>query len=133
MSKHGIEADIVKIEVIEKLHPPVSVKGVQSFLGHAGFYCRFIKDFTKIAKILCALLEKEIPFNFDACCLHDFEMLKIWQVEAPTLISPDWELPLEQICDASDVALGVVLGKHREKVFHCIYYASKALDATQCN
>ena len=73
VSGKGLQVDRAKIETIEKLPPPVSGKGVRSFLGHAGFYRRFIKDFSKIAKPLSQLLEKEIPFNFDDACLHAFE------------------------------------------------------------
>jgi len=64
-STKGIEVDQAKIEVIEKLPPPINIKGVRSFLGHAGFYRRFIKDFLKISKPFCNLLVKENDFNFD--------------------------------------------------------------------
>jgi len=64
ISAKGIEVDQAKIKVIEKLPPPVNVKGVRSFLGHAGFYRHFIKDFSKISKPLCNLLLKENDFNF---------------------------------------------------------------------
>ncbi len=64
ISEKGIEVDKAKIEVIEKLPPPTSVKGIRSFLGHAGFYRRFIKDFSKISKPLSNLLMKDCPFNF---------------------------------------------------------------------
>ena len=76
VSEKGIEVDKVKIEVIEKLPPPTSVKGIRSFLGHAGFYRRFIKDFSKIAKPLTNLLSKDIPFEFSDECLSAFHMLK---------------------------------------------------------
>ena len=69
ISAKGIEVDRAKIEVIEKLPPPTSVKAVRSFLGHAGFYRRFIKDFSKITKPLCNLLLKDVPFNFTNECL----------------------------------------------------------------
>ncbi|XP_070008462.1 uncharacterized mitochondrial protein AtMg00860-like [Nicotiana sylvestris] len=59
ISKNGIEVDKAKIEVISKLPPPTSVKGVRSFLGHTGFYGRFIKDFFKVVNPLCKLLEKD--------------------------------------------------------------------------
>ena len=58
ISRKGLEVDRAKIETIEKLPPPTLVKGVRSFLGHAGFYRRFIKDFSKISKPLSKLLEK---------------------------------------------------------------------------
>jgi len=106
---------------------------VRSFLGHAGFYRRFIKDFSKIARPMCSLLEKEMKFGFDEQCMQAFEALKKQLIEAPILTSPNWELPFELICDASDVAVGAVLGQRKEKVFHSIYYASKTLDAAQTN
>ena len=76
ISSRGIKVDKAKVEVIEKLPPPVNVKGIKSFLGHAGFYRRFIKDFSKIAKPLSNLLVKDVEFNFDAKCLEAFERLK---------------------------------------------------------
>ena len=57
--------DQSKISIIKTLAPPTTVKGIRSFLGHAGFYRRFIKDFSKIARPLCRLLEKDTRFNFD--------------------------------------------------------------------
>ena len=76
ISGKGIQVDKAKIEVIEKLPPPINVKGVRSFLGHAGFYRRFIKDFSKIAKPLCNLLVKENDFVFDDQCLESFSIIK---------------------------------------------------------
>ena len=72
ISTRGIEVDRAKIEAIEKLPPPSSVKGIISFLGHAGFYRRFSKDFSQIAKPLSNLLVEGIPFEFDSQCLHAF-------------------------------------------------------------
>ncbi|GKB84648.1 reverse transcriptase domain-containing protein, partial [Tanacetum coccineum] len=68
ISKSGIEVDKAKVDVIAKLPRPTSVKGVQSFLGHAGFYRRFIQDFSKIARPMTHLLEKETPFIFSKEC-----------------------------------------------------------------
>ncbi|PPY74832.1 hypothetical protein, partial [Escherichia coli] len=78
-----------------QLPPPTSVRAVRSFLGHAGFYRRFIKDFSKIARPLTQLLVKDIPFEFDDDCLRAFELLKEKLTTAPIMVSPDWELPFE--------------------------------------
>ena len=133
ISYKGIEVDKAKVEVIEKLPPPVNVKGVRSFLGHAGFYRRFIKDFSKITKPLSNLLVKDNPFEFDAKCLEAFETLKRKLVSAPIIVAPDWSLEFELMCDASDYALGAVLGQRRSKIFHAIHYASKVLNDAQIN
>ncbi|PIN12235.1 DNA-directed DNA polymerase [Handroanthus impetiginosus] len=133
VSNRGIEIDKAKLETIEKLPPPTSVKGVRSFLGHAGFYRRFIKDFSKISKPLCNLLEKDIPFKFDDACLSAFNDLKGRLISAPIITVPDWTFPFELMCDASDFAIGVVLGQRKDKIFRSIYYASKTLNDAQLN
>ncbi|GAU34191.1 hypothetical protein TSUD_162920 [Trifolium subterraneum] len=134
ISSKGIEVDKAKIEVIEKLPPPVNVKGIRSFLGHAGFYRRFIKDFSKIAKPLSNLLNKDKPFDFDNSCLIAFEELKKQLTAAPIIIAPDWTLNFELMCDASDYAVvGAVLGQRKNKIFHAIHYASKVLNDAQIN
>ena len=69
VSKSGLEVDKSMVEAIEKFPPPISVKGVCSFLGHTGFYRRFIKDFFKIARPICGLLEKEVKFDSNRLCL----------------------------------------------------------------
>ena len=79
----------VKIETIKKLPPPTTVKGVRSFLGHAGFYRRFIKDFSKISKPLCNLLEKRVVFEFNDECLRAFNQLKEKLVTAPIVVAPN--------------------------------------------
>ena len=76
MSERGIEVDRAKIEVIEQLPPPVNIRGIRSFLGHAGFYRRFIKDFSHISRPLTNLLAKDVPFEFDDACLKSFNILK---------------------------------------------------------
>ena len=75
ISEHGIEVDKATGEVIEKLPPPANVKGIISFLGHAGFYRHFVKDFSKIAKPLSNLLNKEVSFHFDKLCYEAFVTL----------------------------------------------------------
>lgn len=89
ISTQGIEVDKVKIQVIEKLQPPTSVKGIRSFLGHAGFYRRFIQDFSKITKPLCNLLENDVPFLFSEECLVAFNTLKEKLTSAPVIVAPD--------------------------------------------
>ncbi|XP_021731509.1 uncharacterized protein LOC110698397 [Chenopodium quinoa] len=89
VSNKGIEVDRAKIEVIERLPPPNSVKGVQSFLGHAGFYRRFIKDFSKIARPLTELLAKDVPFVFSDACLEAFDRLKEALITAPVMQPSD--------------------------------------------
>ena len=90
VSSRGISVDHAKVDVIEKLPPLSNVKGVRSFLGHAGFYRRFIKDFSKIAKPLCNLLVKDAHFEFDGECLQAFNSLKEKLVFAPMIIAPIW-------------------------------------------
>ncbi|KAM6587228.1 uncharacterized protein LOC133038234 [Cannabis sativa] len=128
ISKAGIEVDKAKVSTIENLPPPVSVKGVRSFLGHAGFYRRFIKDFSKISKPLSSLLVNGVPFEFGEDCLKAFQILKEKLITAPIVTSPNWELPFELMCDASDYAIGAVLGQRVDRVFHTIYYASRTLN-----
>ena len=113
--------------------PPTTVKGIRSFLGHAGFYRRFIKDFSKIARPLCILLEKDNKFCFDESCQEAFEEIKFRLVEAPIMAKQDWNKEFEIMCDASDFAMGVVLGQKDEKVFKTIYYASKTFNEAQEN
>ena len=133
VSKRGIEVDRDKIEVIEQLPPPTNVKGVRSFLGHAGFYRHFIKDFSHIARPLINLLTKDAPFEFDDECLNAFQILKKALISAPIIQPPDWSLPFEIMCVASDYAVGVVLGKTKDKKHHAIAYASKTLTGPQLN
>ncbi|XP_012435462.1 uncharacterized protein LOC105762096 [Gossypium raimondii] len=116
ISQRGMEANIAKIEVIEKFPPPTSVKGIRSFLGHAGFHRRFIEDFSKISKPLCTFLEQNRPFNFDEQCLAAFEKLKKKLITAPIVVALDWTLPFELMCDASDYAVGAMLGQRKDKI-----------------
>ncbi|KAL4281752.1 hypothetical protein GQ457_03G018580 [Hibiscus cannabinus] len=133
ISSKGMEVDKAKIEVIRKLPPPTTVKGIRSFLGHAGFYRRFIEDFSKITKPLCSLLEQGRPFEFNKDCTKAFNLLKQKLVTAPIVEPPDWKLPFELMCDASDYAVGAVLGQRKGKIVHPIYYASKILNNAKVN
>nr|GEW36559.1 reverse transcriptase domain-containing protein [Tanacetum cinerariifolium] len=106
ISKNGIKVDKAKVEVIAKLPHPTTVKGIHSFLGHAGFYRRCIKDFSKIARPMTRLLEKDTSFFFSKECVEAFQTLKRKLTEAPILIAPYWDLTFELMCDASDFAIG---------------------------
>nr|GEV01199.1 reverse transcriptase domain-containing protein [Tanacetum cinerariifolium] len=106
ISKNGIEVDKAKVDVIAKLPHPTTIKGIRSFFGHAGFYRRFIQEFSKIARPMTRLLEKDTSFFFSNECIEAFQTLKKKLTEAPILVAPDWDLPFELMCDASDFAIG---------------------------
>ncbi|GJU43664.1 reverse transcriptase domain-containing protein [Tanacetum coccineum] len=129
--KKGIKVDKANVDVIAKLPHPTTVKGVQSFLGHGGFYRQFIKDFSKISRPMTHLLEKNTPFIFSDECIQAFQTLKKKLTEAPILIAPDWDLHFELMCDANDFAIGVVLGQRNEKYFSPIHYASKTMNEVE--
>ncbi|GJZ96865.1 reverse transcriptase domain-containing protein [Tanacetum coccineum] len=131
ISGAGIEVDRAKIDVIAKLPYPTNVKGVRSFLGHAGFYRRFIKDFSMISKPMTQLLMKDAKFDFSDDCKKAFNILKEKLTTAPIIISPDWNAPFELMCDASDFAVGAVLGQRIDGKFKPIYYANKTLNNAQ--
>ncbi|XP_075080317.1 uncharacterized protein LOC142165838 [Nicotiana tabacum] len=102
ISKQCIEVDRAKIKIISKIPPSTSVKGIRSFLGHADFYRRFIKHFSKIANPMCKLLEKDEKFVFEEKCLKAFEELKQKLTTTPIIVTPDWSIPFELMCDTSD-------------------------------
>ncbi|GJV28435.1 reverse transcriptase domain-containing protein [Tanacetum coccineum] len=133
ISGKGIEVDKAKMDVIAKLPYPTNVKGVRSFLGHAGFYRRFIKDFSMISKPMTHLLMKDAKFDFSNDCKKEFNNLKEKLTTAPIIISPDWNVPFELMYDASDFAVGAVLGQRIGGKFKPIYYATKTLNDAQAH
>ena len=133
ISAAGLEVDQAKVSIIKTLLPPITVKGIRSFLGHAGFYRRFIRDFSKIAKPLCRLLEKDAKFNFDESYQSSSEKIKSRLVEAPIMAKPDRTKEFEIMCDVSDYAMGAVLGQKTDKMFRAIYYANKTFNEAQEN
>ena len=128
ISTAGLEVDQVKIAVIKTLMPPTTVNDIRSFLGHAGFYRRFIKDFSKISRPLCRLLEKDAKFDFEESYRVAFEEIKSILVSTPIMLTPDWNNGFESMCDANDYAMGAVLGHRTNKIFKAIYYASKTFN-----
>ena len=129
----GLEVDQAKVSIIRNLMPPTTVKGIRCFLGHAGFYRRFIRDFSKLARPLCRLPEKDTELYFDESCQNAFEEIKFKLVEAPIMAKPDWNREFEIMCDVSDFAMGAVLGQKDEKMFKAVYYASKTFNEAQEN
>jgi len=100
---------------------PSSVKQVRSFLGHADFYRRFIKDFRKVARPLANLLTKDAPFVIDESCVKAFEKLRSLLVSAPIVQPPNFSLPFEIMCDAFDFAIAAILGQRLNRMLHVIY------------
>ena len=133
ISSRGIEVNKAKIELISKLPSPTNVKTVRQFLGHAIFYRRFIKDFSKIAKPLYKMLEKDAKFAWDKDCQKSFEELRSHLTTAPIVRAPNWLLPFEVMCDASDLAIVAVLGQREGGKPYVVYYASKTLNEAQRN
>ncbi|GJW01376.1 putative nucleotidyltransferase, ribonuclease H [Tanacetum coccineum] len=131
ISGSGNKVDKAKIDVIAKLPYPTNVKGVRSFLGHAGFYHSFIKDFFMISKPMTQLLLKDARFDFSDDCKKAFNILKEKLTTAPIIISPDWNIPFELMCNAIDFAVGTVLGQRIDGKFKPIYYASNILNNAQ--
>ena len=109
------------------------MKTVRQFLSHAGFYRRFINDFSKIAKPLYKLLEKDAKFVWETDCQESCEELKSHLTTAPIVRAPNWQFPFKVMCDASDLAIGAVLGQREDGKPHVVYYASKTLNEAQRN
>ncbi|CAM8877841.1 unnamed protein product [Rhodiola kirilowii] len=129
----GIKVDKAKIDLILTLPYPSTVRDIKSFLGHAGFYRRFIKDFSKKALPLSNLMQKDVPFEFTDACKEAFDELKQALTSTAIIRAPDWDQPFEIMCDASDYVVGAVLGQRMDKKPVVIYYASRTLDAAQRN
>ncbi|RDX87014.1 Retrovirus-related Pol polyprotein from transposon 17.6, partial [Mucuna pruriens] len=123
VSNRGIEVDKSKIDIITSLPNPIFVREVRSFLGHARFYRRFIKNFSKIALSLSKLLQKD--------------ELKNHLTSALILQAPNWDYLFELMCDASNSAFGAVLGQRAragaDKQVNVITYAFRTMDPTQLN
>ena len=129
----GFEVDQAKVYVIKTLLSPTIVKWIRIFLGHAEFYRRFIKDFSKTLRPLCKLLKKDVKFYFDESCSSAFEDIKFRLIIASILVALDWNKEFEIMCDASDYAMGAILGQRTEKIFRAIYYANKTFNEAQEN
>lgn len=108
ISKKGIKVDKVTVDLIVNLPPPKNVRDIRSFLRHAGFYRRLIKNFSKIAQPLTNFQAKDVSFVFIPECLNAFKLLTEL-ISTPIINVPDWSQPFKLMCDATDYVIGAVL------------------------
>ena len=109
ISREGIAVDPTKVVTVSNWEAPTSVAEIRSFLGLAGYYRRFIENFSKIAKPMTELLKKDTKFKWTKECEASFQELKKRLVTAPVLILPDQRKDYQVYCDASRRGLGAVL------------------------
>eukprot|EP00253_Pinus_taeda_P026016 PITA_26016 len=122
ISSQGIQVDPSKIQVIENLPIPKTQTEVRSFLGHAGYYRRFIKKNSKIASPLFVLLMKNAEFKWINLCEKTFDALKHQLSTTPILRGLDWALPFHISTDALVTAIGAVLGQQENHLPYAIYF-----------
>jgi hypothetical protein len=123
ISKDGISVDPRNVQEVMDWKPPKSVHQIRSFLGLAGYYRRFIPDFSRIAKPMTELLKKGVKFVWSEACEKAFHSLRQHLTSAPVLVQLDNSKPFEVFCDASGTGLGCVLMQEGR----VIAYASRAL------
>jgi hypothetical protein len=133
ISSSGITVDPAKIQIIINLPEPINQKDVRSFLGYAGYYRRFIENFSKIALPLFKLLAKDIHFHWNTNCQNAFQKLKDKLSTTPILRGPNWALPFHISTDASDTAIGASLGQKENLMTYAIYFISKNLTPAELN
>jgi len=90
--KDGIKVDMAKIKIILDLKPPTNPKQIRVFLGHTGYYRKFIRHYSDITFPLNELLRHDVEFNWTKDCNESFERLKRSLVEAPILKFPNWSI-----------------------------------------
>jgi hypothetical protein len=123
LSAEGVAVDPSKVKDILNWNPPRTVHQVRSFLGMAGYYCRFIPDFSRISKPITELLKTQVKFVWSPECDKAFHTLKKFLTTAPILAQPDIEKPFDVYCDASGTGIGCVLMQEGRM----IAYASRQL------
>ncbi|CAM8950965.1 unnamed protein product [Rhodiola kirilowii] len=128
VSQEGIEVDKSKIDLIKTLPYPSTVRDSQSFLGHGGFLPTIHQGLLQKGVASIHSSSKEVPFEFTNACKEAFNELKKALTTTPIIQTPDWKKPFEIMCDASDFAVGAVLGQKIDKKAGVIYYASRTLD-----
>ena len=133
ISADGIQLDPSKIRVIENISTLGTQKEVHIFLGHDRYYIRFIEKFSKLASPLFTLLMKDVKFIWNDECQTTFTELKKRMSTTPILRGANWVLPFHISSDASDTAIGAVLGQQDGQVPYSIYYVSKNLASAELN
>eukprot|EP00253_Pinus_taeda_P012524 PITA_12524 len=133
MSQRGLQVDPNKVVVIQWVPPPQKVRDVNSFLGLARYYRRFIKDFSKLTSPLFGLLGKDVEFIWTSNCQEALDALKGKLVTFPILRGPNWALPFHIHTYASNKAIGAALGQVEEKLPYAIYFVSKNLSKAELN
>jgi hypothetical protein len=133
ISSSRIKVDPTNIKVIMEFPAPHSPKEVRIFLGHVGYYRRFIEKFSNIVAPIYKLLAKDTAFLWDSQCQITFEILKENLSTTLVMGGPDWTLLFHICIDASDTALGVFLGQKNDQLSYAIYYSSKKLSPTEFN
>lgn len=133
ISSAGIQPDPAKIKSVKEFPIPKSAEKVKSFLGLAGYYRRFIKNFSSIAEPLLILLRKNAKFVWTQECQSAFEKLKTFITEAPILIYPDFTKPFLVLTDASGKGLGAILAQVIDEKEHPIAYISRSLKPAEQN
>nr|KYP46662.1 Retrovirus-related Pol polyprotein from transposon 17.6 [Cajanus cajan] len=123
ISAEGIAVDPTKVESVLQWERPRTVTDIQSFVGLAGYYRRFIEGFSRIVAPLTQLTRKEQPFIWTDACERSFEELKRRLTTSPVLVLPDSGEPFDVYCDASHQGLGCVLMQQGKVVA----YASRQL------
>ena len=118
-----IKMDQEKVKAILEWPEPKTIKGVQSFLGLANFYWRFIKDYAKVARSLHDLTKKEDPFHWEEAQQAAFDMLKLHFTTVPILAFPDIDCKFHLESNASNYATGVVLSIEKEGIWHPITFS----------
>jgi len=126
--------DPVKLTAVTNWPTPKTMKEVQKFLGFCNFYCRFVKNYSALARPLFNLTKKDVPFHWDHAEEQVFRNLQSALTSAPVLILPDYEKPFTLITDASDYTTGSIL--EQEDAFshsHPVAYFSKSLQPAERN
>ena len=133
ISRHGIQPNPEKTQVVRNFPRPRSVKDIRAFLGLASYYRRFVQNFSSIAAPLTRLTRKNIPFLWDVACETAFQRLKDALITPPILVYPNLSQPFHLYVDASSTGLGYILGQTIDGKDVVIAYGGRHLNKAECN